>query len=228
MDRIQKIQNNLEVIKSDILSFKTQKHVDLVAVTKYGDYSDVEIMYNLGHRDFGENRVEELVRKQNEAVLRSHNDIRWHFLGQIQSGKINDLLSVKNLVAIHSISQFSHVKKISNKLSELNRSLDFYLQINTSHEDEKNGLESKEEVLEFLSLLNELGSSHFSLIGLMTMGKIRSSDMEKDAKICFRALAQLKNELGLVLKLSMGMSNDYKIALVEGADCIRIGSVLFK
>lgn len=228
MQRNQTIQNNLEKLKNDILTLKSKESVDLVAVTKYGDYSDVEIMYNLGHRDFGENRVDELVRKQNEAMLHSHHDIRWHFLGQIQSGKINDLLSVKNLVAIHSLSDISHVRKISNKLSKLERKLDFYLQINTSHENEKSGLESVEEVQEFLSKFNELHSKYFTLIGFMTMGKIRSTNIERDAEICFESLVAMKNELGLSLKLSMGMSGDYKIALKAGTDCLRVGSVLFK
>lgn len=229
MDRKQKIHSNLLEIQANIKELATKPHVDLVAVTKYGDYSDVQIMYELGHRDFGENRVEELLNKDAEAKLRGHNDIRWHFLGQIQSNKIGDLLSVSNLETIHSLSDFSHFKKIHNKLISLGRTLNFYLQVNTSHEDEKSGLESIEQVCEFIEKMNlDYANSPFRMLGLMTMGKIRSSDVLGDAKKCFSELVQIDQSLNLGLKFSMGMSGDYKTALEQGSDCVRIGSILFK
>ncbi|EQC44206.1 YggS family pyridoxal phosphate-dependent enzyme [Bacteriovorax sp. Seq25_V] len=225
MDRKLLIQKNLKKIEQDIATYKQVDNVTLVAVTKYGDYSDVERLYELGHRDFGENRVEALEEKQEFVKRLGHSDLRWHFIGNLQSNKIERLMSIENLVAIHSISKFDHLTKISKHQKH---PLDIFIQVNTSHEDEKSGLENFEELQEFYERFLE---SHFQgliLKGLMTMGRIRTEDVALSAKECFSKLSEMKMKLDEGLSLSMGMSSDYIYALENGANYLRIGSTLFK
>lgn len=224
MDRKLLIQKNLNKINLDIAKYKQVDAVTLVAVTKYGDYSDVERLYELGHRDFGENRVEALEEKQGFVNRLGHKDLRWHFIGNLQSNKIERLMKIDNLVAIHSIIKFDHLTKISKHQKH---PLDIFIQINTSHEDEKSGLESYEELQDFYSKFKAANFQKLKLKGLMTMGKIRTDDIQASAKFCFNTLSTMRNNLDPKLSLSMGMSSDYNYALENGADYLRIGSTLF-
>lgn len=232
MDRANQIAKNLNNVLSEIENHKTVKKVILVAVTKYGDYDDLEMAYNAGQRDFGENRVEELRRKQDIAFLKGHHDIRWHFIGNIQSNKISEIVSIQNLVAIHSVSKLSHFEKINKEANSLKDPIDIYFQVNTSNEEEKSGIETIEELVEIInySLVHKV--KNIVVKGLMTMGKIRTDNIQADAQICFSHLREMKEKLAgefqLDLGLSMGMSNDYKIALENGATVVRVGSTIFK
>ncbi len=227
MDRKNLIQKNLNAVYSDIEKYKKVDKICLVAVTKYGDYGDIERLYELGHRDFGENRVEALEEKQAVAKSLGHHDLRWHFIGNLQSNKIERLLAIENLAMIHSIIKFEHLQKIS-KLQK--KPLDFFIQVNTSHEDEKSGLENLNELRDFIQKYSQADFPLLKLKGLMTMGKIRTDDIQASAKECFSKLAEYRDGLALAhpLDLSMGMSSDYIYALENGANYLRIGSTLFK
>lgn len=204
-----KIKNNLLNIQSEI------KNSTLVAVTKTRSLEEIHFLYSLGIRDFGENRVEDLSEKS--VAMESFNDIRWHMIGNIQSKKIRKLSLVKNLHAIHSVSSL----KVLNLILKENLSSLLFLQVNISQELEKSGFFDLEQLSEAYN------SASDKVYGLMGMSKLRTDNLEKSADECFKKLKSFRDQINPNLKLSMGMSNDYKIALNYESDFIRIGSLLF-
>lgn len=206
----------------------------LVAVSKYSPIDDVAMAYELGQMDFGENRVQDLVEKAAAFEAKGMNNVRWHFIGNLQSNKVKELLKIPHLYSIHSVSSKKLVEEIIKREGEFNgEELKLFFQLNTSHEDEKSGFETVEEMLESMLLLKKHGNPKLVVHGLMTMGSVRAVDFEAAALKCFRDLKHARDlaqkELGLTdLKLSMGMSQDYRMALKEGADYVRVGSAIFK
>ena len=227
MDRKELIRIRINLIKRD---FSPDCSPVLIAVSKKQPVSDIQFAYDAGIRDFGENRVEELLEKAKE--LQSLNDIRWHFIGNIQSKKIKKLLRVENLFAIHSIDSFDTLQKVMAKEEDLlKKNIRLFLQANTSREKEKGGFEDWDKLAAAVNLLAKKTES-FSLAGLMTMSKLRTNNFEEDAKKCFIQLTKIKKRVETDfdlknLKLSMGMSRDYLTALEIGTDYIRLGSSLF-
>lgn len=210
------IKENLDFYKAHLN--KTQ----LLAVSKTKTLAEIKTAYSFGQRDFGENKVQELNDKAFE-LQSDCPDIRWHFIGSLQSNKINNLLKIPNLVSIHSIDSIKLLNKLLNK--KTGRKIGVFLQVNTSGEIEKSGFSDFALIEQAVSLFK---SDDFYLQGLMTIGKIRTEDFENDAKTCFLRLNEYKERLNSVdLELSMGMSSDYKIAIECGSNWIRIGSGIF-
>lgn len=185
-----------------------------------------------GQKAFGENKVKELKTKAGFFKENNYKDVQWHFIGHLQSNKVKDLLKIPNLFAIHSIDSIKLLQEVIHEQKLLKGAeLKLFLQVNTSHEAEKSGFETLVEVLEAVKLLE--GNSVLKFCGLMTMGTIRTENFETEAKRCFMELQIMKDKIqkkeGLSdLKLSMGMSQDYAIAVNEGADYVRIGTAIFK
>jgi PLP dependent protein len=199
----------------------------LIAVSKTKPLSDIMAAYQTGQRHFGENKVQELLDKA-LALKETCPEIKWHFIGHLQTNKINMLLKVPNLVSIHSIDSIELLHKLLSK--KIDTPIGIFLQVNTSLEEEKAGFENKSEVLKALEIIGKQQAFFFQ--GLMTIGKIRTSDFENDAKKCFIQLVELKHDIEQTfsdtkVQLSMGMSSDYHIALKLGSDWIRIGSEIF-
>lgn len=223
------IAKNLSAIK------KEMKGAHLVAVTKYSPVEDVIAAYEAHHYDFGENRVQDLAEKARVFEEHQFSKVRWHFIGHLQSNKVRDLLRIPHLYAIHSVDSLRLVEELLKRESDFQGAeLKLFFQVNTSREEEKSGFESAEELHMAINLLLGRGHSKFKLYGLMTMGTIRTDQFEAEASRCFKDLATIarsveeKFHLKTKLKLSMGMSQDYKIALAEGSDYIRVGSAIFK
>lgn len=191
----------------------------LMAVTKYSEFSDIKTVYDLGHRDFGENRIESLMPKALMAQQLGLDDIRWHFIGNIQSNKIAKICEVPNLVSVQSLDSLKHMKIFNEKLEN---TCDFYLQVNTSGEAQKGGLWDLESVASFIKESDSLGN--INIVGLMTMAAA-SGLAPGDS---FQKLVDIRNAIDPKLKLSMGMSGDMDVALALGSDCIRVGSAIFK
>lgn len=214
------ICENIELIRSEL-----NPNTKLIAVSKTKPSSLIREAYNCGQRDFGENKVQELLEKSIE--LKDLTEIRWHFIGNLQSNKVNQLLKVQNLYSIHSIDSTKLLRKILSK--RLTSKIKLFLQINTSEELEKNGYDFGDSLGEDIKLI--LDSECFEFIGLMTIGKIRSENFEDDARLCFRKLSDKRKKLdsnyNLNLELSMGMSSDYLIALDYDTNWVRIGSKVF-
>jgi pyridoxal phosphate enzyme (YggS family) len=218
------VQINSENKKSDL---------SVVAVTKYSPVLDIEYSYQSGHREFGENRVLDLQEKAEYFFDKGISDISWHFIGNLQTKKINRLLKIPGLSYIHSIDSLSLLESILKKEDQLrSEKLGLFLQVNTSGEEEKSGFTSYDSLAGAVNLFLEAHDSKFFFAGLMTMGKIRTDDQQKDARLCFQKLKQFSNQLSddfgtSELKLSMGMSADYEVAIDEGADFIRVGSTIY-
>jgi pyridoxal phosphate enzyme (YggS family) len=213
----------LRTIKSEL------NNTRLLIVSKTRSIEEIKIYYELGHRDFGENRVQELLEKS-YSLQNDCPEIRWHMIGNIQTNKVNQLFSVTNLYAIHSVDDRELVEKMMKAEERLSREVFVFLQFNTSHEAEKSGFETYTDLEASAELL--LKCSKLKLKGLMTMGTLRTENFEAEAGRCFQDLQvekeKLQNELNVKLETSMGMSQDYKIAVREKSDWVRLGTMMFQ
>lgn len=184
--------------------------ITLIAVTKFFPASDVQLLYDLGIRDFGENRDDEAEVKS--ALIPA--DARWHFQGQIQGRKIASLMTWAD--QIHSLASLSHAGKCERALSELGESRDFFIQINLEPERADRGGIPITSLANFLDSLRAM--IHLNVVGLMTVPPI-----ESDPESAFALIAESAARENLT-QLSIGMSGDFEEAIVAGATHIRIGS----
>lgn len=209
-----------------LLDFSPDQHLLIVSKTRTLD--EIRAYYDIDHRHFGENRVQELLLKSNELKV-SCPEIKWHMIGHLQSNKVKDLFKVHHLESIHSVDSIHLLDELIKNEHRLNHRVGVFLQFNTSREEEKSGFESRSELDVAIARFNDCHKLY--LQGLMTMGALRVDNQMKSAEACFRELFGLKAELdqkwGLDLQLSMGMSQDYKIALAEGANWLRLGTMMF-
>lgn len=198
-------------------------NVTLVAVSKIKPVADIKALYDLGQRDFGENYVQELADKQAQLPA----DIRWHFIGHLQTNKVKYIAPFVHL--IHGVDSYNLLKEINKQAAKNNRIIDCLLQVHIAQEDTKFGLDEK-ELHEIIEKTGEL--KNIRVTGLMGMASF--SDDENVVRNEFHELKRLSDSLNLHSTfniqhstLSMGMSGDYKIAIAEGSNMVRIGSMLF-
>lgn len=219
--------------QSDLIKKRFQSIQDevpgtkIVAVSKTFGSDKIAAAIQAGILHFGENRIPELLEK---ASIFENENIHWHFIGHIQSNKLAKLLSIKNLYAIHSVDSLKLLQKIlKTQKAPGQNPIKLFLQINTSGEKEKGGLNGWNELSDALEIFQQYTGAGFVLEGLMTMGKLRTENFANDATQCFQTLLDMKNRVGpsANLKLSMGMSQDYKLAYQVGTDYIRIGTAIF-
>lgn len=219
-----------EVFEKKLSSIKSElpPSSNLLIVSKQRSLEEIKAYYDLGHRDFGENRVQDLEDKA-LALLQSCPEIRWHMIGHLQSNKINHLFGIPNLHAIHSVHDQQLLDKMKKFEDKLTGPVNVFLQVNTSHEEEKSGFETYTNLKSAVESL--INSHRLRFVGLMTMGTIRTEAFEAEAARCFQDLNVEKNKLeaefNLKLMTSMGMSQDYKIALRESSNWIRLGTMMF-
>lgn len=210
------IQDNLTKIKNSIAEYPCT----LVAVSKTKPVSDILEAYQAGQRVFGENKVQELTEK--EALL--PKDIQWHLIGHLQSNKVKYIAPFITL--IHSIDSEKILAEVNKQAKALNRKIAVLLQIYIAQEETKFGL-SFEEAMELLSIVKDK-YPNIDVKGFMGMAS--NTDVENQVRKEFRALSEfyqqnkVKHNLTI---LSMGMSGDYKMALEEGSNMIRVGSSIF-
>lgn len=233
--RQKELISNYEVIlnkvKDTVLKANTQK-VDLVAVSKLKPSADILTLYNHGVRHFGENYVQELTNKAKELP----KDIKWHFIGSLQTDKCKVLAkSIENLHAVETIDSLKKCKKLNNHRKEVEGAvINVYLQVNTSDEDQKSGYklteEGKKDIYESVEFLLSDECKYLNFEGLMTIGSFAEST-ESEENQDFKRLVELRDELNekysLNLKTSMGMSNDFEDAIKQGSSSVRVGSSIF-
>ncbi len=211
------------------INSKLPKGSSLLIVSKKRTLAEIKAYYDLGHRDFGENRVQDLEEKA-RALRDECPEIRWHMIGHLQSNKVNQLFSVPNLFAIHSVHDQELLDKLKKAEDRLSGPINIFLQVNTSHEAEKSGFETYTELKSAAE--SAVTSEKLRLVGLMTMGTIRTEAFEAEARRCFEELNveknKLESELNLTLQTSMGMSQDYEFALQEKSNWIRLGTIMFE
>ncbi|NOT51042.1 MAG: YggS family pyridoxal phosphate-dependent enzyme [Chitinophagaceae bacterium] len=197
------------------------QEVLLVAVSKTKPVEDILELYNLGHRDFGENYVQELLEKAKQLP----NDIRWHFIGHLQTNKVKLIVSFVQL--IHGVDSLKLLKEINKEAGKSGRIVDCLLQVHIAQEETKFGFDEKE-----LNDVQMSGYANVQIKGLMGMASF-TDDMDKvrtefrNLKNLFDKQAQLQTSNFKPQILSVGMSSDYKIAIEEGSNMVRIGSLLF-
>ena len=195
----------------------------LVAVSKTKPVADILALYHEGQRIFGENYVQELVGKQ--PLLPA--DIAWHFIGHLQSNKVKYIAAFVSL--IHGVDSKKILTEITKQGEKLNRVIDCLLQVHIAKEETKFGLDENE--LHELLATNYTNFTNVRIRGLMGMASF-TEDMEK-VRNEFRFLKSLFDKYTFTIHdspftiLSMGMSADYKIAIEEGSNMVRIGSLLF-
>lgn len=206
----------------NILTKAQEYNVLLIVVSKNQSIEDIQILYDLGQRDFGENRVAELLTKY-EALPK---DIRWHMIGHLQSNKVKYIAPFIHLV--HSVDSVGLVSEIDKQAKKNSRTIPCLLQIRIAQEENKYGI-LQDKVIETLSAVKNLKDiSIKGLMGIATntkeIGQITSE---------FHNLKLLRDHLIEIemlradSQLSIGMSSDWQIALLEGATILRIGSLLF-
>jgi len=205
-----------------IISSLREKQVTLVAVSKTKPAEDIQALYALGQRDFGENYVQELLDKQ--PVLPA--DIRWHFIGHLQSNKVKYIAPFVHLV--HGVDSYKLLKEINKQAEKCNRVINCLLQVHIAQEETKFGFDEA-ELEEAMQQLQQEPMSHVVVIGFMGMASF--SDDKQKVRAEFASLASLfhryKATNAAFTTLSMGMSGDYVMAIEEGSTMVRIGSLLF-
>lgn len=186
----------------------------LVAVSKTQPASAVREAYEAGQRAFGENYVQELVAKAKELA---DLDIEWHFIGHLQRNKVKDVLSVASVV--QSIDRSALAVEASKRAT---KPLAVLLEVNVAKEPQKSGVEPSAVA----ALVEEVRAlPNLELRGLMAVPPF--VDDVEETRVHFRALRRLSEELGAGPELSMGMSNDFEVAIEEGATIVRVGSSIF-
>jgi len=201
-------------IKNELIA----KEVILVAVSKTKPIEDILALYELGQRDFGENYVQELVDKAAQLP----QDIRWHFIGHLQTNKVKLIAPFVQL--IHGVDSLKLLKEINKQAEKAGRKIDCLLQVHIAQEETKFGM-NEEELNLVISQSAGLKMVNARICGLMGMASF-TDDMDK-VRNEFRKLKEIYNRQTEFTILSMGMSSDYKIAVEEGSTMVRIGSLLF-
>ena len=210
------------MIKKRLESFYQElgKDISLVAVSKTKTIEDIMSAYNSGQRLFGENRVQELTDKYSNLP----KDIKWNMIGNLQSNKVKYIASFVDL--IHSLDSLKLAKEINKQGEKNNRVIDCLVQIKISKEETKHGI-SFDNFDEFYKNVKSL--KFINIAGLMGMASF--TDDKNLIKDEFKSISSLYKKLKLVDKnfkyLSIGMSNDYNLAVNEGSNMIRIGSRIF-
>jgi PLP dependent protein len=214
-------------VYTKIIKELSEKNVQLIAVSKTKTVEDIKELYDLGHRDFGENYVQELVDKQAQLP----KDIRWHFIGHLQSNKVKYIAPFVHL--IQSVDSLKLLKEINKQAVKHNREMECLLQVHIADEETKFGFDEHELELIFNTNLSELHElKNIEIIGLMGMASLTKDENKirtefKRLKSIFENFAQLQTINYKLQILSMGMSSDHKIAIEEGSTMVRIGSLLF-
>lgn len=188
----------------------------LLAVSKTQPIESIVELYNNGVRMFGENRIEEL----KEKVIDSPDDIAWHFIGRIQSKKIRDIVKCSEL--IHSVDSLKALTLIDKEAKKIDKVQKVLIQLNVSEEESKTGFDQ----FDLETVMNEVKSlPNVKVLGLMTMAPF--TDDEDILRNVFSIMQKKYNEYDFEI-LSMGMSNDYHLAIEYGANLIRVGTSIFK
>lgn len=211
------IKDNIEALEKEI-----PNGVKLLAVSKTKPLSDLEEAYEAGIREFGENKVQELVAKEEEF----HKDVKWHFIGGLQTNKVKYL--VGKVCLIHSLSSIKLLKQIEKEFGKKNEIANVLIEINIGREESKGGI--LEEELE--DMLSEIEKCSFVRVkGIMVIIPKGDSDSNrayfKRTKEIFESLKNREFKNIKMEILSMGMTHDYKIAIEEGSTLVRIGEGIF-
>lgn len=225
---VQQLKKNIERVlerieKSSLKSGRKPEEVKLIAVTKTIDPETINLAFKFGLKDFGENRVQELLKKFDYV----NPEANFHMIGHLQTNKVKYLID--KVKSIHSIDSIKIAREINKRFSEKEKSIEALIQIHTAKEETKFGL-APDELENFLQEAQNLKNIKFT--GLMTIGTL--TDDEKEIRRCFSLLRNLRDTYSHfssdnidLRELSMGMTSDFEIAIEEGSTIVRIGTAIF-
>ena len=220
------IRKNIQILRESIENKckeigRDPAEITLIAVSKFKPVEDILEAFNAGLTNFGENKAQEL-RDKAEKIT---ENLTWHFIGHLQTNKVKYVIKAAEF--IHSVDSLKLAKEIEKKAAAIGKVQKILLEINTSGEETKFGLRNKNEIYEIAEYCEK--SENLDLRGLMTMAPF--TDNRETIRESFLTLRKLKDEIngdGFKLEhLSMGMTNDYLIAIEEGATMLRIGTAIF-
>ncbi len=222
-DNLKKVEKNIE--EAALNSERKRDDITLLAVSKNHSLEDLKILRKAGVKLFGENRVQELQEK--DEKLKSEGIIQdWHFIGHLQRNKVKYLMRMENCRMIESIDSLRLAKEVNKRAGKNNRIISVLIEINASGDENKYGIKA-EHSEEFLKKL--LNLKHLNIKGLMTV--LPYFDNPEKLRPYFKKMKKLFDSLSdNIIKLdelSMGMTNDYQIAIEEGATIVRVGTALF-
>ena len=205
--------NSLNSIKDEI-----DKKVKIVVVSKTRSKKEILGIYNKNHRDFGENKVQEILEKYEKLP----KDIRWHFIGHLQTNKVKYIIPFISL--IHSVDSLKLLKEINKRAKAKNKIINCLIQVKIANEESKYGFKIN-EISDVMSYASEL--EHILIKGLMGMATNTDNNnlIDKEFKLLNTEFKKYKSKIFNVL--SMGMSNDYKLAINNESNLIRLGSIIF-
>lgn len=209
------IVKNFKLIKKTITD-----NVQIIAVSKTKSKNEILKIYNIGHKNFGENKIQELKEKYNQLP----KDIKWHMIGHVQRNKVKYIAPFIEL--IHSVDSLKLMLEIDKQGEKNKRTIKCLLQIKIANEENKFGL-IKDEVENLISLSNNL--NYIKIIGLMGMATYTNNHkiIDREFKEIYNLFKILKISHKQLSILSIGMSNDYLIAINNGSNMVRIGSQIF-
>ena len=209
------IVKNFKLIKKTITD-----NVQIIAVSKTKSKNEILKIYNIGHKNFGENKIQELKEKYNQLP----KDIKWHMIGHVQRNKVKYIAPFIEL--IHSVDSLKLMLEINKQGEKNKRTIKCLLQIKIANEENKFGL-IKDEVKNLISLSNNL--NYIKIIGLMGMATYTNNHkiIDREFKEIYNLFKILKISHKQLSILSIGMSNDYLIAINNGSNMVRIGSQIF-
>lgn len=211
------VKNLLEIeniIKSNLRDLNSQNNSKIIAVSKTFNLDKIMPLINHGHKNFGENKVQEAVEKWTEIKKKNPN-IKLHMIGKLQSNKVK--FAVKLFDYIHSVDSQKLANKISEEEKKVNKKMNIFIQVNVGDEVQKSGI-NQDEVYD---LVNYCKNLNLNVIGLMCI-----PPQGKEPGIYFEKLSLLNKKFGFT-ELSMGMSSDYMKAIQYNATYLRIGSSIF-
>lgn len=228
-----KMKENLNTVKHRIIKAcdkigKDVSDITLVAVSKTFPVKFNLYAYELGQFVFGENKIRDLVIKSELFRESKFNEVKWHYIGHLQSNKAK--LAVEHVDLFHCLDSFKLAKKLNGYCKKLDKTLDVLIQINSSREESKSGL-LPEKLSDFIQSLN--GLDNLRVLGLMSIGMFNIDP--EDSRYEFKFMKGLFERTKLLnlpsncemKHLSMGMSHDFEVAIEEGADIIRVGTDIF-
>jgi len=193
--------------------------VKIVAISKYSTSTEIKKLYSIGQRAFGENKVQDLKTKSKEL---NELPLEWHFVGNLQKNKINNLLDI-NPTLFHSLDSFELAEELQKKLIAKNMKLNCLMQINSAKEESKHGVMPELACGIYKQIQDEC--PNINLKGVMSIGA--HSDNKEVIKNSFNTTYNIYKQLDSATICSMGMSKDFELAIECGSNMLRLGSIMF-
>ncbi|ADN09386.1 YggS family pyridoxal phosphate-dependent enzyme [Sulfurimonas autotrophica] len=213
------IDNVIRRVETARLKVSDHLIVKIVAVSKYSTAEDIKRLYNIGQRAFGENKVQDLKAKAKEL---EDLPLEWHFIGNLQKNKINNLLDI-NPSLFQALDSLELAEELQKKLKAKNMTLECLMQINSAKEESKHGFMPEDTISAYTQIISEC--PNINLKGVMSIGA--HSDDKQVVKKSFETTHAIYKQLPNATICSMGMSGDFELAIECGSNMVRLGSIMF-